>query len=346
MLALPKPSRHLTDAAPRTAPKASSTRPNALKIAAAPAAGRQRSAIEAQPPPGPAGSDVARRHRRSPLQPLIDEALMGGVLIDEDERILRLGDDEGVVHLGTRSAERIGGLIALIRARMGDSARRGDRRKRRLGPLGEAEGARRRLMRREAMGWPRHAGNRLLGQACRGTVLGAAKGLMQCGDDQRANGLRIAEPELGLGRMHIHVDLVGRQREEERKHGMPPVRHEVAIAAAHGAGQSLSRTGLPLTTRRYCPRLFGRWRVASPAKPSTAIDPRAARTGNASVTKSSPRMRPRRGRPWSSRPGGQGSRRRVVRSPVVRLKAISGLASASRFTISANAAGSLRARTS
>ena len=44
-----------------------------------------------------------------PLQPLIDEALMGCVLIDDDERVLRLGDDEGVVHLGTRSAERIGG---------------------------------------------------------------------------------------------------------------------------------------------------------------------------------------------------------------------------------------------
>ena len=109
-------------------------------------------------------------------------------------------------------------------------------RKRRLGAVGEAESltvghgnARR----------PRHARQRLLGQARRGAVLRAAKCLMQCGDDQGAHRLRIAESELGLGRMHVHVDLVGRQREEERKHGMPPVGHEVAVTAAHGAGEKL-----------------------------------------------------------------------------------------------------------
>ena len=70
-------------------------------------------------------------------------------------------------------------------------------------------------------------------------MLRAAKRLMQRGDDQGAHRLRIAESELGLGRMHVHVDLVGRQGEEERKHGMPPVGHEVAVTAAHGAGEQL-----------------------------------------------------------------------------------------------------------
>ena len=34
---------------------------------------------------------------------------MRGVLIDDDEGVLGLGDDEGVVHLRPRGAERIGG---------------------------------------------------------------------------------------------------------------------------------------------------------------------------------------------------------------------------------------------
>ena len=41
------------------------------------------------------------------LHPLVDQALMGGVLIDDDERSLGLGDDEGLVHLRPRRAERI-----------------------------------------------------------------------------------------------------------------------------------------------------------------------------------------------------------------------------------------------
>ncbi len=78
-----------------------------------------------------------------PLQPLIDEALMRGVLIDDDQRVLGLGDDEGVVDLRARRAERIGGaesiVLGEVPARIG--ARLSERRERRLGPLGEAEAA-------------------------------------------------------------------------------------------------------------------------------------------------------------------------------------------------------------
>ena len=109
-------------------------------------------------------------------------------------------------------------------------------RKRRLGAVGEAEGL---TVGHGSARRPRHAGQRLLGQARRGAVLRAAKRLVQGGDDQGAHRLRIAESELGLGRMHVHVDLIGWQREEERKHGMPPVGHEVAVTAAHGAGEQL-----------------------------------------------------------------------------------------------------------
>ena len=42
------------------------------------------------------------------LQALIDQALMGGVLIDDDEAVRRLGHDIGLVQLGARRAERMG----------------------------------------------------------------------------------------------------------------------------------------------------------------------------------------------------------------------------------------------
>ena len=45
--------------------------------------------------------------------------------------------------------------------------------------------------------------------------------------------------ELGLGGMDVHVDLLRRQRQEQREHGIAAVRHEIAIGRAHGAGQQL-----------------------------------------------------------------------------------------------------------
>jgi hypothetical protein len=41
-----------------------------------------------------------------PLQPLVDEALVRGMLIDDDDAIAGLGHDVGVVQLGPRRAER------------------------------------------------------------------------------------------------------------------------------------------------------------------------------------------------------------------------------------------------
>ena len=65
-------------------------------------------------------------------------------------------------------------------------------------------------------------GERLLRQCVRGAVLGGAERITQSGDDQGADGLRIAEPELGLGRMNVHVDFMGRKRQEQREHRMTP----------------------------------------------------------------------------------------------------------------------------
>ena len=40
------------------------------------------------------------------LQALVDEALVGGVLVDDDDAVLRLRDDVGAVDLRPRGAER------------------------------------------------------------------------------------------------------------------------------------------------------------------------------------------------------------------------------------------------
>src|SRR5262245_54457275 len=74
------------------------------------------------------------------LQALIDQPLVRSVLIDDDERIFRLGDDEGVVHLRPRGAERKGHGAVVVSAHMGDGAWRGDWRERRLGTVEETKG--------------------------------------------------------------------------------------------------------------------------------------------------------------------------------------------------------------
>ena len=45
----------------------------------------------------------------------------------------------------------------------------------------------------------------------------------------------IAEAHLGLRRVHVNVDLVRRQRNEQRKQRVTPARNEVAVGGAHGA---------------------------------------------------------------------------------------------------------------
>ena len=66
---------------------------------------------------------------------------MRGVLVDDDESILGLGDDEGVGELGPGRAERIGDARPVIGGAVSArvAARLGKRRKRSLPTLGKAE---------------------------------------------------------------------------------------------------------------------------------------------------------------------------------------------------------------
>ena len=97
--------------------------------------------------------DAARRSFA--LQPLVDEALMRGMLIDDDETVARLRDDVILMELGARRAERKGFRIGRA-GRFGRLRRDGSRRARgiveALLPFGKAEARRPTGARRPARG--------------------------------------------------------------------------------------------------------------------------------------------------------------------------------------------------
>ena len=81
-------------------------------------------------------ADAGAVERR--LETLVDDALVGGVLIDDDEAVAGLRDDVGLVHLGARRAER---SVAQFRRRLdhGGFGGRGSDLERGLRRLGETE---------------------------------------------------------------------------------------------------------------------------------------------------------------------------------------------------------------
>ena len=92
----------------------------------------------------------------------------------------------------------------------------------------------------------------------RGALAGARERVLQRADQQAAHQARIAEAHLGLGGMHVDVDLVRVERDEQAP------RSDDGRAAEHRRRRartapirSLSRTGRPLTNR-YCPSELAR----------------------------------------------------------------------------------------
>ena len=153
--------------------------------------------------------DAVRRQRL--LHPLIDEPLMGGMLVDEHDAVGGLGEDVGAVQLRARRAERIrsGGLVR----RRPASARAGAAKTLRsaaqigIAGFGQRQGARAAEMRNAARS--QHAAPAAAG----------AKGAKRRGSDRRRGAMpgggerlpatrrrsvrapgRVAKPHLGLGR--------------------------------------------------------------------------------------------------------------------------------------------------
>ena len=63
-------------------------------------------------------------------------------------------------------------------------------------------------------------------------VLG--QGALEGADHQAAHGGGVAKAHLGLGRVDVDVDQLGRQLEEQRGQGLAVVEQEVAVGGAQG----------------------------------------------------------------------------------------------------------------
>ena len=68
---------------------------------------------------------------------------------------------------------------------------------------------------------------------------GGGQRVAQRADDQAAHQCGVAEAHLGLRRMDVDVDLLGRPIDEQRDHRMAVAREHILIGAAHRADQQL-----------------------------------------------------------------------------------------------------------
>ena len=191
------------------------------------------SACDATPPSG---------HRRA--HPLEHQPLVRGMLVDEHQAVLGLGDDIGARDLPARDAERevdrLGRPAASARLRRAPRWRRGEAR--RAGRTADSV-ARRRLTlpapglsRSECgSGEMRAAGSRARAATApaRGARAAATLRWPASSSARRrpltimpADQRRIAEAHFGLGRVDVHVDLVGRHVEEQRHHRMAVAREQ------------------------------------------------------------------------------------------------------------------------
>ena len=82
-----------------------------------------------------------------------------------------------------------------------------------------------------------HRGEGVVGDRGRGVMAGGGERPLERADDEAAHQRGIAEADLGLGRVDVDVDHVGREIDEERRHGMAAAVQQVGVGRAHGAVQ-------------------------------------------------------------------------------------------------------------
>ena len=170
--------------------------------------------------------DAAALERR--LHALVDEPLMRGVLVDDDQAVARLRHDVGLVHLRARGAERpveqVGrGLDDCRRAQSADGAptskaacaasakpaRSATRQRAAVGSGRAGERRQSKPARRQAAG--RNAAMVALPPVVAARWPSRASASCSALHQQRAHQAGVAEAHLGLGRMHVDVDLARRR---------------------------------------------------------------------------------------------------------------------------------------
>ena len=180
----------------------------------------------------------ARRQRR--LHPLVHQPFVGRVLIDQHQAALCLRHDIAVVQLGARGAERValeqrfgvsGGGIPTRAGRAEVERRRAERRLIGGRSLGETP---RKAPFRCRSARPERA-ERGLAQCAREAAAGRAEALPDRADQQTAHEAGVAKAHLRLGRVDVHVHLLGRDLQEQRGHRVAIARQQVAIGGAQRA---------------------------------------------------------------------------------------------------------------
>ena len=178
------------------------------------------------------------------LEPLVDQALVRGVLIDDHHRGARLGDDVGLVQLRAggpeRPVEQVGRRRLGGRPRVG--AGRGQAFERGLHGLGETarqraalreagRGTRRELLggRLGAAGPARQGGDGPGSARSGGAVARRLQRLAQGAGDEGTHAAGVAEAHLGLARVHVDVDLARGECHVERKQRVARLGQQIAV---------------------------------------------------------------------------------------------------------------------
>ena len=184
------------------------------------------------------------------LHALVDDALMRGVLVDDDEAVARLRHDVGLVHLRARGAERpveqIGRGLGALDARVGRRPRRrrtppARLRQSRAGAApcatrcasAAAAPASAASRRRRAAAAPtgRNAAMVALPPVVAARWPSRASASFSARTISAAHQPAVAEAHLGLGRMHVDVDLARLERDEQRQQRMAVARQIIGIGA-------------------------------------------------------------------------------------------------------------------
>ena len=174
----------------------------------------------------------------------------------------------------------------------------------------------------------------------RGALAFAGEAFLQRMHDQRAHQAGIAEPHLGLGGMHIGVDLLRIERDEQRHHRMAVARQIVGIGRAHRAEDQLVAHRAAVDEQILPERVgAGQRRRGGKAFDHDAVALGAHFDGAGAKIRAQDIAEPRQP---AGAPGSAAAQVTGARSSPASVKAMSGRAIASRRTTSRIASASVR----
>ena len=180
-------------------------------------------------PPDPALAQLG-------LQPLVDDALVRGMLVDQDQAALGLGQDPAAVQLGARGTQR----VVLVGLGRGLVAARGPTARPPRGPPAagpapsRAPGSARPGPAPVAARGPARKAPRAAPPAAALRWPCSARARFSAPITRPRTRPGVAKAHLGLGRVDVDVDQLRRQLEEQGRHRLAVVEQQVAVGGAQG----------------------------------------------------------------------------------------------------------------